>query len=143
MAVDLSNLIFVLRDKLSEIGIDHYDDRLAYRDLKDASDTIDMIALQLQVDLTDYTEFPTKHIERCTVRVGTYHAYRNYTRLAERQNGSLPSAAGLTVTYDITDAKNCLSLLFGTTFTDELIPEVIERGILPIATGQGPSIINP
>jgi len=135
-------LIYVLRDKLSEIGIDHYDDRLAYRDLQDAYDTIQMIGDQLQVDVTDADTFASYKVNRCIVRLGTYNAYRNYTRLAERQFGSLPSAAGLTVTYDITDSKNCLSLLFGVTFTDDLIPAMLERGVRPVVAMNGPSIVN-
>ena len=141
--MELDTLIYKLRDKLNEIGIDQYDDRLAYRDLEDAWDTIQMIADMLVVDIDDTTAFPTYKVERCIVRVGTYHAYRNYTRLAEKQIGALPQGAPLIVGYDVIDAKNCLTLLFGVTFDDELIPEVINNNVNPVVAGQmGPSILD-
>lgn len=141
--MQLDNLIFRLRDKLNEIGIDQYDDRLAYRDLEHAFETIQMIGDMLEVDITDTTAYPTYKVERCTVTVGTYHAYRNYTRLAEKQIGALPQGAPLIVGYDVIDAKGCLTLLFGTTFTDELIPEIIERNYNPVVSGQmGPTILE-
>ena len=141
--MQLDNLIFRLRDKLNEIGIDQYDDRLAYRDLEHAWETIQMIGDMLEVDLTDTTAFPTYKTERCTVTVGTYHAYRNYTRLAEKQLGALPQGSPLIIGYDVVDAKGCLTLLFGTTFTDELIPEVLEHNYNPVVAGQlGTSILD-
>jgi hypothetical protein len=141
--MQLDKLIFKLRDKLNEIGIDQYDDRLAYRDLEDAYDTLQMIGDMLAVDITDYTAFPTYKVERCTIRVATYHAYRNYTRLAERQLGALPQGAPITISYDTIDAQNCLTLLFGVTFNEELIPEIIQINVNPVTSGSmGPSILD-
>jgi len=141
--MELDTLIYKLRDKLNEIGIDQYDDRLAYRDLEHAYDTLLMIGDMLEVDITDTTAYPTYKVERCTITVGTYHAYRNYTRLAEKQIGALPQGAPLIVGYDVIDAKNCLTLLFGVTFTDELIPEIVEHNMNPVVAGSmGPSILD-
>lgn len=141
--MDLDLLIYTLRDKLNEIGIDQYDHRLAYRDLKDAYDTICMIADTLEVDINDYVAFPTYKVERCTIRVATYHAYRVYTKLAERQLGSLPQASPQITAFDVVDAQNCLSLLFGVGINSELLPTIIERNYKPVVAGSvGPCILD-
>jgi hypothetical protein len=141
--MDYENLIFKLRDKLAEIDIDQYNDKQAYRDLEDAYDTITMIADTLEVDLTDYTTFPTAYIERCTIRLGTYNAYRNYTRLAEKQIGTLPLGSGTIISYDVSDVKSCLSLLFGIAFDDDLLPVVLTASITPVVAGsRGSSILD-
>lgn len=138
--MQLDKLILKLRDKLNELGIDQYDDRLAYRDLEDAWDTIQMIGDYLTVDVTDATAYPTYKVERCVIRVATYHAYRNYTRLAERQLGALPQGSPMTVNYDVIDAQNCLSLLFGVAITEDMLPEL--HNVNPVKTSLGPSIIG-
>lgn len=140
---ELNSLIFVLRDKLNEIGIDHYDDRLAYRDLQSANDHINMIADQLDMDIDDSVSFATYKVNRCLVNVATYNAYRTYTRLAERKDGTLPSASDLTIAYDVKDAKTCLTLLFGTPFNDELVPLMVLHDEKPLGLIMGNSIINP
>lgn len=133
-------LIFKLRDKLNEIGIDEYDDKLAYRDLEDAYETISMIATVLESDVADY---PTTGVERCVIRLGTYNAYRNYTRLAEKQLGALPQGSPIIISYDILDVKNCLSLLFGNAFTDELVPVSLSLSSNPVVAGRkGISIMD-
>lgn len=141
--MDLNNLIYKLRDKLNDIGIDQYDHRLAYRDLGDAWDTIQMIGDMLEVDITDYDAYPTYKVERCIVRVATYHAYRVYTKLSERQLGALPQGSPHITAYDVIDAQNCLGLLFGVKFTDELLPENITINVNPVVPGSmGPSILD-
>jgi hypothetical protein len=136
----LENLIYKLRDKLNEIGIDQYDHRLAYRDLEDAYDTIKMIGDTLEVDVT---EFPTYKVERCVVRVATYHAYRTYTKLAERQIGALPQSSPQITAYDVIDAQNCLSLLFGITFNEQLVPEILVNNRNPVVSGSvGSSMLD-
>lgn len=137
--IDLSTLIFRLRDKLNEIGIDHYDDKLAYRDLKDGYDAIRMIADAIEVDVET---FATYKVERCTVMTATYYAYRTYSRLAERQLGTEPNTAAMQVNYDSTDAQQCLTLLFGVPITQDLIPEIILKEYTPIAGKLGPSIAD-
>ena len=132
-----------LLDKLNQIGFDSYDPRVAYRDLEDAWETIQMIADILERDITDTSIFPTYKVERCVIRVGTYHAYRNYTRLAERQFQALPQGSPIIISYDVIDAKNCLTLLFGVTFTDELLPDTLTTSIKPVvAGGTVPSILD-
>lgn len=141
--MDLNNLIYKLRDKLNEIGIDQYDHRLAYRDLQDAWDTIQMIGDILDVDVTDTTSYPAYKVERCVIRLATYHAYRVYTKLSERQLGALPQSSPHITGYDVIDCQNCLGLLFGTEFNSELLPETIMRVDRPVVPGaMGPSILD-
>ena len=137
--IDPDLLIFRLRDKLNEIGIDHYDDKLAHRDLHDALDTIRMIADSIGDDLETFASYK---IENCTVHVATYYAYRVYTKLAERQLATEPTSAAIQIQYDSSDARRCLTLLFGTPFTPELIPTDLITTTKVVAGKSGPSIAN-
>ena len=141
--MDLDLLIYKLRDNLNEIGIEQYDHRLAYRDLTDAYETIQMIGDVMDMDVTDSEVFPTYKVERCVIRVATYHAYRVYTKLAERQMGTLPQGSPHITAYDVIDAQNCLALLFGTTFNEDLLPIVLTRDDNPVVAGRvGTSILD-
>lgn len=140
--IDLHTLIFKLRDKLNDIGIDHYDDRLCYRDLQDAYDTIKMAADFLDLDIEDTTSFASYKVERCTIRVATYYGYKNYTKLAERQLSTEPQTSPIQIMYDINDAINCLTLLFGTPFNEQLLPEVINIVSRPVTSAVGNSWLD-
>lgn len=131
--MQLNNLIYKVIDKLNGIGVDQYDPKIAYRDLEDSWDTIQLIGDYLNIDITDYTAYPTSRVERCVIKLATYNAYRTYTRLSERQIGALPQGAPTVIAYDVIDAKSCLSMLFGVQITDELLPVVNEQN--PVVSG--------
>ena len=137
--MDLTILMFQVRDKLNGIGIDKYDDKFLYRDLQDAYDTIQMIADTLNVILEDYSE---TSLQRCVIKLGTYYGYRNYTRLAESQLSNEPTTSSLQVAYDTAECRRCLTYLFGVQFDENLIPVTMMESHKPTISRMGPSIAD-
>ncbi|HOJ96113.1 MAG TPA: hypothetical protein PK024_04645 [Methanospirillum sp.] len=128
MAIQFSSLIFKVRNALAQIDITRIDDIIIYECIQEGYDTIRMIADMLNIDIETIQQYK---VERCTVQLAKYFAYRNYTKLAERLEGTEPQTSALQVSYDQSDAKQCLSLLFGCPFTDELIPDIATMNTLP------------
>lgn len=119
MTINLYLLNDAVRDELNQIGFDHLDDKPLSRSLEAAYDDIVMIADYGDIDLTAIRE---SSLERCIIKLATFYAYRMYTRLAERESGTMPETAPLNVSYDSKLAKTCLETLLGVPLDEDLSP---------------------
>jgi len=128
MAIRFNALIFKVRNALAQVDITRIDDIIIYENIKEGYDTIRMISDLLNIDINTLAEYK---VERCTVQLAKYFSYRNYTKMAERLEGTEPTTSPLHVNYDQSDARNCLSLLFGCPFTEDLTPNIATMNTLP------------
>jgi hypothetical protein len=87
-----------------------------------------MIATMLNMEFSDLEDYA---VERCMINVATYLSYKNSVKLAERANGTEPQAAAIQISYDIKDARGCLSILFGCAITEDLTPNIATMNTLP------------
>jgi len=111
MTIDVQTLIPDVRDGLSDVPFDHLDDKLIFKDLQDAYDFVTYVA-------ADGTE--ERMIRRCIIRYGMFISYRNYTSLAERRLGSIPSSSAIQLQTLLMQTYNCLSLISKYTLNPDL-----------------------
>lgn len=133
------SMVFKVRNKLNQVNIAYIDDILIYQHLQEGYDHIRMICDVLGVLITEFEDYK---IERCNINLAAFYAYRNYTKLAERQLNTEPTSAAIQVTYDQTDAQTCLTLLFGVPMTNELVPDLAAMNSLPTAGTMSGSAIE-
>lgn len=139
MAINLSHLIFNVTRGLNDIGIEHYDPKLVYEDLSKAYDHIVMLSDYTTIDLNDLRE---SSLKRCLINLAIFYGYRTYTRLAERNLGTMPESSGLQITYDQDTARVCLELLFQIQLNVDLSPIDLNIVRNPFAISLGPSILT-
>jgi len=139
MTINLSHLIFRVTRKLNDIGIEHYDPKLTFEDLTESYNFIIQLCDYNGVTLTDLRE---ESVKQCLVNLAVYYGYRTYTRLAERNLGTMPESSSLQVAYDLNTAKTCLEYLFGTKLNDDLSPQDLSDPRNPIGVTLGPSVLT-
>jgi len=139
MAINLSHLIFRVTRKLNDIGIEHYDPKLTFEDLTEAYNFIVQLSDYFVIDLASLRE---ESVKQCLVNLAVYYGYRTYTRLAERNLGTMPESSSLQVAYDQTTARTCLEYLFGTKLNDDLSAADLDEQHNPIAMTLGPSTLR-
>jgi hypothetical protein len=139
MAINLSHLIFRVTRKLNDIGIEHYDPKLTFEDLTEAYNFIVQLSDYFVVNLADLRE---ESVKQCLVNLAVYYGYRTYTRLAERNLGTMPESSSLQVAYDQNTARTCLEYLFGVRLNDDLSPQDLDEQRNPIGMTLGPSTLR-
>lgn len=139
MAINLSHLIFRVTRKLNDIGIEHYDPKLTFEDLTEAYNFIVQLCDYTATVLTDLRE---ESVKQCIVNLAVYYGYRTYTRLAERNLGTMPESSPLQVSYDQSTARTCLEYLFGIRLNEDLSPTDLFEQRNPIAMTLGPSTLR-
>lgn len=88
---DLSTLIFKVRREIADIPEDYIDDIQVYQCIDEASAFLNKV-----IDTTD-TSIEDSYKEHCITILASYYAYLNYTSLAEKRIGQLPTSMGIKV----------------------------------------------
>ena len=123
-----SKYIYKVRGNLGQIDLTRIDDIVIYEYIHESYDTIKMISSMLNIEFTDLEDYA---VERCMINIATYLSYRNSVKLADRASGTEPQSSAIQISYDLKDAKACLSRLFGCIITDDLIPNIASMNTLP------------
>jgi len=87
MAINLASLILRVQSVLSDVPASYITDEQLYIDLKTAKVYLDSIKR------VDYSNDSFE--EETLVRLGAYFSYSNYTSLAERQLGTVPTTTDI------------------------------------------------
>lgn len=85
MAINPSSLIFDVRRELADIPEDHAADEVIYQQIDHGWEYIQVIA--------DVPNEDEDYISHCLIILGAYFTYLEYTSLAERNLGELPSGS--------------------------------------------------
>lgn len=88
---DLSTLLFDVRREVSDIPEEYIDDMQVFQCVDQANELINKI-----IDTTD-TTIEDVYKEHCIVILAAYYAYVNYTSLAEKRLGQLPTSMSIKV----------------------------------------------
>jgi hypothetical protein len=130
--LNLDSLTKPVRQSIGDPGFDIIDDELIVNDLEDALDFVCMIAAD---------DLEMRYVRRCTIRLGAYISYKNYTTLSERRLGTLPESAPMLLQTLLMQAYNCLSYITQVPLNNDLSLNINALGT-PVDGIMSPTLIE-